>query len=288
MLESLKLVCCQLPDVKKGVDSLVDGVPKSFGILTSMVEARDEASSEGFETAAMNMDKFGLGDSAPEFDIPGSLLLIQKALKTPSSSSLPPPQPSKPHEGACTYKQVQGQSNTLICTMGCTSPVSTIPNQSPPAVQNFAVPPPRFVPYDTNQVLGDGRFLQQVYDTTPVKTIPLQEGASDKVKVGLSRQLKQKKKFQNYKARKQQQHEGDQYVYIGGQAYQPMQHQNQVQQGQSSGHQQHAAGSFLLHPGNATNAGVGLLPQPSPSPTGGAGGSQQYRQVQYQGSQYSH
>ena len=158
---------------------------------------------------------------------------------------------------------VQGQSNTLACTMGCPQPVRTVSDQGP-SVQNFALPSQGFVSGSHGpHVLENNQFLQKVDDTTPVKNT-----TSGNLKGGLARQLKQKVKYQQFKGKKQQQqHSDNQLFYVGGQAYQRV--QNQVQGQQHFVQQQQGFGNYLLNPASAALGGT--PPQVSHPPAGGAG-----------------
>ena len=282
MLGSMKISFGDVPGIKDTVENLSNSVPKSFKVLTCFLEAKEEESSEGFETVAATLDKFGLGASASAFDVPGSLSSILTSMGSTSPvASTPPPPPLKPHGGACTFQMVQGQSNTLACTMGCVQPVHTVPAQAP-MVQNFAVPPPSFVSGAPGNVLGDSQFLQNVVATTPVAT-------KGNLRGGLAKQMKQKIKYQQFKAKKQQQLQSDDHlVYVGGQAYQRVQQQHQVQGQQQFVQLQQASGNYLLNP--SSNALVGPPSQSSHQPADGAGGSNQFYpgHLQGQGQQYHH
>ena len=116
LLEEPKLNSVDLPKMKDAVLGLSVGVPKSFGILNSLVESKDEASTEGLESVSGTLEKFGFGASAPGFDVPGSLQSMQKSWSSDVRDSTPPSVPVKPHVGDCNYKLVQGQSNHSDCT----------------------------------------------------------------------------------------------------------------------------------------------------------------------------
>ena len=52
LLGPLKLSCSVLPEVKTSVLQLAADMPKSFGMLTSVMEARNEAVTEAIEDVA--------------------------------------------------------------------------------------------------------------------------------------------------------------------------------------------------------------------------------------------
>ena len=271
MLGVLKLACGDVPGVKIAVENLSLTVPKSFKVLTSLVETKEEESSEGFENVAATLEKFGLCASSPAFDVPASLSSIQRSINSTSPvSSSPLPPPLKPHDGACTYQMVQGQPRTLACTLGCAQPVHTASTKAP-VMQNFTVPPPRFVSGGPGPFLAESQYLQQVVDKTPVTP-------KGNLRGDLKRQLKQKIKYQQFKAKKQHQGSEDQLVYVGGQAYQRVQQQHPVQGQQQFAQVQQVSGNYLLNPASAVLG--------SPSLAGGAGGSQQFHPGHFQGQQY--
>ena len=283
LLEALKLNSVDLPKMSEAVLGMSVGVPKSFGILTSLVESRDEASAEGLEGISGVLNNFGFRASGPGFDIPGSLATIQKTLSPDVVDSSPAPMPTKPHAGECNYKLAQGQTNTLTCTLGCTELVHTIPdNGSAPIPQSFAVPPPGFAPGASGLVLGEDQLMQPVYGTTPTKT-----GMSADVdfRGGLNRQMKQKVKHNKFKTKQKQHKSNDQLLYMDGLAYQkgPQQIQANGQQLQHQHHQQQhiqqpGPGNYLLHPSNFVNTpGSSIMPQSSLTLPGN---------VQYQGQQF--
>ena len=164
MLDALKVSCDDIPLVKDSVLKLVTDTPRSFDMLTSVVEANGEASEEALDAVKSALDNCGITAQAVAVDLPRSLAFVEEAVKGLS----PPvePQPPVVHEGPCAYQVVDGQPGSLACTLGCanmlhfanttmaqedSSFAQSSQQQSVLMSNQFQYPPPNYTPVKTVQ-----------------------------------------------------------------------------------------------------------------------------------------
>ena len=224
MLGSLKLSCDALPEVKSSVLKMSLDLPKSLSVVTSSIEATQEAS----ESVVAVLETFGFAASSGGIDVPKCISAIENSFNIKDGKDTGQPAPLK-HSGECNYRLVTGKPNVMECVLGCPDLVHTVGGSSLPGVAGVTA---GFVS-DSSQQLGGGQYQLHSYDTTPAKPSPPisnngQSGSNfhfqgKRKKNPRLQQLFNQKVQKRHQPQQQQQPFSEGLIYLDNQPYQQVQ-----------------------------------------------------------------